>query len=73
MNKRKTYTGEFKAKVVIELIRGKKELKELASEYDLHPNQIKNWKVRFLNQAADIFEDGRRQKKEENEDKKRNL
>ena len=63
MDKRKTYTGKFKAKVVIELIRGKKSLIELATQYELHPNQIKNWKTRFLNQAVDIFEDGRMRKR----------
>lgn len=63
MRKRRTYTGEFKAKIVIELIRGRKSLTELAAQYKLHPNQIKNWKSVFLKQASIIFEDKRRAKK----------
>ena len=60
MKKRKTYTGVFKARVVLELIRDRKSLTELAAQYELHPNQIKNWKSLFLKQAVDIFDDKRR-------------
>jgi transposase-like protein len=59
MKTRKVYLGEFKARVVLELLRGKKNLSELAAEYELHPNQIKNWKSYFLKQAPVIFEDKR--------------
>ena len=55
MKKRKTYTGDFKAKVVLELICNGKGLPDLAAQYDLHPNQIKNWKSQFLKQAVNIF------------------
>ncbi len=60
MKKRKTYTGVFKAKVVLELINNKISLPELAARYDLHPNQIKNWKSQFFKQAVAIFDDKRR-------------
>ncbi len=60
MKKRKTYSGDFKARVVLELIRNKKGLTELADQYELHPNQIKNWKSMFLKQASKIFDDKRR-------------
>lgn len=66
MRKRKTYSGSFKAKVVLELIRGRKSLTELADQYELHPNQIKNWKSIFLKQAVNIFGDKRRKKKQDN-------
>ena len=42
MKKRNIYTGSFKFNVVVELLQGNKSLAELAHEYDLHPNQIKN-------------------------------
>lgn len=60
MKKRKTYTGDFKARVVLELLHNKKGLTDLADQYDLHPNQIKNWKSIFLKQAVNIFDDKRR-------------
>lgn len=64
MKTRKTYLGEFKAKVVVELLRGKKDLIELATQYEVHPNQIKNWKSQLLRQAVEIFEDKRRKKRQ---------
>ncbi len=60
--KRNTYSGAFKAKVVLELINGNKSLNVLASQYGLNPNQIKNWKSRLLKQAPEILEDKRRKK-----------
>ena len=60
MKYRKTYAGTFKAKVVTELICGRKSLTELAAQYNLHPNQIKNWKSVLLKKATMIFEDKRR-------------
>jgi transposase len=62
MAKRKTYTSEFKSKVVLEYIEGRKSLIELANSYDVHPNQIKNWKSYFMKQAIRVFEDKRKKK-----------
>ena len=36
-------------------IRGEKTLAELASQYDVHPNQITQWKAQLQAQAADVF------------------
>ena len=47
-NSRKIYEGNFKARVVLEVIRGEKTLSEIASEYQVHPNQIINWKKKAI-------------------------
>ena len=60
--KRNTYSGSFKAQIVSELINGKRSLKELADHYNVHPNQIKNWKSILLKRASDTLEDKRRSK-----------
>jgi transposase len=60
--KRKTYDGQFKARIVSEWINGKRGLNELAEFYDVHPNQIKNWKSIFFKRASYILEDKRRSK-----------
>ena len=60
--KRKTYTGDFKARIVIDWLKGKKELKVLAEENNLNPNQIKNWKSKLFKHAGIVLEDGRRHK-----------
>jgi len=60
--KRQTYSGSFKAKVVIEWINHKRSLNELAEHYSIHPNQIKNWKSLLLKEAKYVLEDKRREK-----------
>jgi transposase len=59
MDKRKTYSGSFKARVVIEFLGGKTRLEELAEKYQVHPNQIKNWKTLLYKRAHLIFVDRR--------------
>lgn len=52
---RRNFSADFKLKVVIEAIRERSTLEELARKYELHPNQIGNWKKEFLSKAANIF------------------
>ena len=61
-NHRKVYDGAFKARVVLEVFRGDKTLAEIASEYEIHPNQITQWKKQVLNLLPDIL--SRRNNKE---------
>jgi transposase len=58
---RRTYAGAFKAQVVLEALESKRGLEEIAQHYDLHPNQIKNWKCILRKRMSEVFED-RRQK-----------
>jgi transposase len=53
---RKKYSSEFKAKVALEAIGEQKTLAELASEYDVHPTQITNWKKELLERAGEVFD-----------------
>ena len=55
--KRRKFSAEFKTKVAIEAIRGLKTLNEISSEYEIHPNQIREWKKQLLTQAPQIFKD----------------
>ncbi|MDA8123746.1 MAG: transposase [Deltaproteobacteria bacterium] len=57
---RKTYDGLFKARIVCEWINGKRSLKELAEFYNVHPNQIKNWKSTLLKNANFVLNDRRK-------------
>ncbi|MBN1627054.1 MAG: transposase [Deltaproteobacteria bacterium] len=56
---RKSYSGSFKAKVITDLILGKKKVDELAEAYQVHPNQIKNWKSLLFKRAHLVFDDRR--------------
>jgi transposase-like protein len=52
---RKKIGAEFKAKVALEAIRGQRSLAEIASEYDVHPNQVGQWKKEVVDNLAGIF------------------
>jgi transposase-like protein len=56
---RRNHTAEFKAKVALAAVRGEKTLSELASQYDVHPNQITQWKTQLLERAAEVFGAGK--------------
>src|SRR5712671_6299055 len=65
--KRRQHSGEFKARVALAAIRGEKTVKELASEYGVHPVQISQWKRAVQDEVPRIFSSrrGRRAKEEE--------
>jgi transposase-like protein len=52
---RKRYGSEFKAKVALEAIKEQKTLTELSNQFQLHPNQISQWKKQLLDGAQSIF------------------
>ena len=69
---RRKYTSKFKTKVVLEALKEKHTLAELAQRYEIHPQQITNWKREFLNKAETVFDTRKKSKKseaEENEEK----
>ena len=53
--KRNNYAKEFKARVALAAIRGDKTVNELASEYDVHPTQINQWKRQALESLPEVF------------------
>ncbi len=53
---RKQYTSAFKAKVVQELLKEEKTLAQIASEYEVHPTQLKNWRAIALEGLSSLFE-----------------
>ena len=61
---KKSFDKEFKAKVAIEAIKGEKTIAQLASEFDVHPNQISQWKKQVLDEVSSLFERGSKQESE---------
>jgi transposase len=62
---RKTYSGQFKLKAVLEILKESKTVSQLASELEVHPNQLLNWKKQALEELAEALEDGRRKGSQE--------
>lgn len=54
--RRRTFSGEFKAKVVLELISGDKGLMEASREYGIKDTVLSRWKQEFVVNACQLFE-----------------
>ncbi|MDF3089172.1 IS3 family transposase [Burkholderia semiarida] len=52
---RRTHSAAFKAKVALAAVKGERTLAELAQQFDVHPNQITEWKRQLQERAADVF------------------
>ncbi len=59
---RKRYDAAFKAKVVLEALREQNTAAQIAAKYEIHPNQITQWKKTFLENLLEVFS-----KKKDNE------
>ncbi len=55
MSKRRTFTPEFKAQVVLEELVGIKDKAEICREYQLRPQVLFRWREEFLERAPEIF------------------
>jgi transposase-like protein len=55
-SKRKNFTGEFKAKVALEAIRGVKTVNDIGQEFSVHPTQVALWKKELQEQAHSLFD-----------------
>ena len=54
--KRRKFSGAFKAKVAIEALKERETLAELSKRFELHPNMISKWKQEFLERSSEIFD-----------------
>jgi transposase len=57
--KRRTFTPEFRAKVALAALRGQKTINQIASEFELHPVQVTQWKQQALEGLPASLEDRR--------------
>jgi transposase-like protein len=53
---RKQHSPVFKAKVAMEAVKGERTLNELASQFELHPTQVVQWKKRLVEGANELFQ-----------------
>ncbi|BCZ84810.1 transposase [Paraburkholderia terrae] len=56
---RRSHSPAFKAKVALAALKGDKTLAELAQQYEVHPNQITDWKKQLQDRVAEVFETGK--------------
>ena len=74
MSKRRTHSPEFKARVAMEAISGRKTIQEIAADHAIHPIQVSQWKRQLLDGASELFTRGSKSKdKEEGQAKEAEL
>ena len=56
---RRNFSAKFKSELVIELLKGEKDLNTIATENSIQPNLLRNWKKEFLDKASVVFDDTR--------------
>ena len=59
---RSNYTPEYKAKLVLEVLQGERELGEIAADNGINPNMLRNWKKEFVENASRAFDETRQDK-----------
>lgn len=52
---RRTHSAAFKEKMALAAVKGERTLTELAQQFNVHPNQITEWKRQLQERAADVF------------------
>lgn len=62
MAQHRHFGKDFKAKVAIEAIKGEKTINEIASMYEVHPNQVSQWKKLALEKLPEAMANGRSKK-----------
>ncbi len=68
--KRRTFSGAEKAKIVLEALKERQPLSELAQKFEVHPGQVSAWKKEAQEHLSDLFTDKRSREKEQEDQTK---
>jgi transposase len=73
MTTRRRFTGEFKARIALEALRGDKTVQEIASKHKVHPNQVSAWKRQAIDGLGEVFSNGLDRERQDRESEVRDL
>ena len=73
MSKRRRFSGELKAKIALEALRGDRTLQEIASKHQVHPNQVSTWKRQAIDGLGEVFSNGVVRRRRDHESEIRDL
>ena len=72
-SKRRRFSGEQKARIALEALRGERTLQEIAAQYQVHPNQVGAWKRQAVEGLAEVFSKGAERRARDHESEVRDL
>ena len=73
MSRRRRFSGELKAKIALEALRGDRTLQEIASKHQVHPTQVSAWKRQAVDGLGDVFSNGIERRRQDHEGEIRDL
>lgn len=56
---RRNFSPAFKSAIVLELLKGERDLNSIAAEHQIAPNLLRNWKKEFIEKASVVFDESR--------------
>ena len=71
--KRKRHDNAFKARVALEALKAIKSIQEIAQEFDIHPAQVSEWKIKLQESLPTAFERGKKKKSDDFESEREKL
>jgi transposase len=73
MAKRRHFTAQQKAQIVLETLKEEKHISQIASEHGVHPNMVQRWKQEALEGFTRLFEDHRKEEHEQEAEHERQV
>jgi len=73
MTTRRRFTGEFKARVALQALRGDQTVQEIAARHKVHPNQVSTWKRQAIEGMKAVFSNGTDRERQDHEAEVRDL
>ena len=73
MGTRRRFTGEFKARVALDALRGDKTVQEIAAKHKVHPTRVSTWKRQAVEGLGEVFSNGPERERQDHEGEVREL
>lgn len=73
MTTRRRFTGDFKARIALEALRGDKTIQEIAAKHKVHPNQVSGWKRQAIESLSAVFSNGADRERQDHQSEIRDL
>ena len=73
MRRGRRFSGDLKAKLALEALRGDRTLQEIALKHQVHPNQVSTWERQAIEGFGEVFSNGVGRRRRDHESEVREL